>query len=126
MKLYEQIGGLDKLQLIVDEFVDTMFDDIMIGFFFSKIDRKRVKQKEFEFLAEFLGADIVYTGEPIKEVHQKHNIMGGQFSRRKQILKETLEKNLINNEIIEKIMEHTENFRMSIAKTKNSDCKSRN
>ncbi|MEK7434314.1 MAG: group 1 truncated hemoglobin [Cyanobacteriota bacterium] len=126
MKLYEQIGGLEKLQLIVDEFVDTMFNDIMIGFFFSKIDKNRVKQKEFEFLAEFLGADIVYTGEPIKEVHQKHNIMGGQFSRRKQILKETLEKNLINNEIIEKIMEHTENFRMSIAKTKNSDCKSRN
>lgn len=126
MKLYEQIGGLEKLQLIVDEFVDTMFNDIMIGFFFSKIDKNRVKQKEFEFLAEFLGADIVYTGEPIKEVHQKHNIMGGQFSRRKQILKETLERNLINNEIIEKIMEHTENFRMSIAKTKNSDCKNRN
>ncbi len=126
MKLYEQIGGLEKLQLIVDEFVDTMFNDIMIGFFFSKIDKNRVKQKEFEFLAEFLGADIVYTGEPIKEVHQKHNIMGGQFSRRKQILKETLERNLINNEIIEKIMEHTEKFRMSIAKTKNSDCRSRN
>lgn len=121
--LIEEFGGLEKLKQIVDEFIDIMTKDVMIGFFFRKADKNRVKEKEFEFLAQFLGADIKYTGEPLPEAHAKHNIMGGQFSRRKQILKEVLEKHQINPEIIEKIMEHTENFRMIISKTKDSSCR---
>ncbi|MFN8674531.1 MAG: group 1 truncated hemoglobin [Candidatus Sericytochromatia bacterium] len=125
MKDYEKIGGLEKVKELVNVFVDRMVNDIMIGFFFSKVDVNRVKEKEFEFLANFLGADLEYSGKPIKEAHENHMIMGGQFSRRKQILKEVLEENKVDLEIINKIMEHTENFRMAVAKTKNSDCKNR-
>lgn len=119
---YETLD-IEKLKLIVNKFVDTMFNDVMIGFFFSKADKQRVKEKEFEFLANFLGFEIEYSGDPIPEVHQKHRIMGGQFSRRKQILKETFEQFQVDPEIIEKIMDHTEKFRMTISKSKNSDCK---
>lgn len=125
-KLYEELGGLEKLKEIVNTFVDKMYDDIMIGFFFRKADKNRIKEKEFEFLAQFLGADIKYSGLALPEAHDKHKIMGGQFSRRKQILKETLEQYNIPENIINEIMEHTENFRMIIAKTKKSDCSHRN
>ena len=121
-KLYEELGGLDKLQEIINEFVNRMFDDVMIGFFFRKADRQRIKEKEFEFAAQFLGADIKYTGQALTEAHQKHAIMGGQFSRRKQIFKETLEKYNVPKEVIEALLEHTENFRLAITKTKNSVC----
>lgn len=121
--LYDSSLDIEKLKYIVDEFVDKMFDDVMIGFFFRKADKQRIKEKEFEFLAEFLGFDIKYTGLLIPEAHQKHYIMGGQFSRRKQMLKETLEKYSVSENLVNIIMEHTEKFRMSIAKTKNSDCR---
>ena len=121
--LVEEIGGLETLKKIVDTFIEKVFNDVMIGFFFRKADKARVKEKEFEFLANFLGADIKYTGEPLAKAHEKHNIMGGQFSRRKQILKETLELYNVNKDLIEKIMEHTENFRMIISKTKDSSCR---
>ena len=121
-KLYEELGGLEKLQEIINTFVDRLFDDIMIGFFFRKADKERIKEKEFEFAAEFLGADIQYTGQALPEAHKKHMIMGGQFSRRKQILKETLEEYNVPKHIVDALLHHTELFRMTIAKTKNSDC----
>jgi hemoglobin len=125
-KPYQEIGGLEKLRKIVNTFVDRMFADIMIGFFFRKADKDRIKEKEYEFVAQFLGADIKYSGTPLPEAHQKHRIMGGQFSRRKQILKETLEDYNVPKHIIDGLLEHTENFRMLISKTKNSDCNHQN
>lgn len=121
-KIYDASIDLDKLKNIVDTFVNTMADDVMIGFFFKKSGKNRIKKKEFEFLANFLGFDISYTGKPIGQAHKKHRIMGGQFSRRKQILKETLEKFEVSPNIIESIMEHTEEFRVTVSKTRNSDC----
>lgn len=122
-KLYDETINEEKLKQIINLFVDRMFNDVMIGFFFRKADKVRIKEKEFEFIANFLGFDVPYTGLLIPEAHQKHNIMGGQFSRRKQILKEVLEEFKVSENVIESIMNHTENFRMSVAKTKNSDCR---
>lgn len=124
-KIYDETIDIEKLKNIVNKFVDKMFDDVMIGFFFRKADRTRIKEKEFEFLADYLGFDVEYTGMTITEAHQKHPIMGGQFSRRKQILKEILEEFQVSEQVIESILQHTENFRMAVSKTRNSDCKPR-
>ena len=49
--LFEQLGGEPVLRGLVARFVDRMFDDPMIGFFFRKADRQRVKDKEYELAA---------------------------------------------------------------------------
>ncbi|MBC7475844.1 MAG: group 1 truncated hemoglobin [Candidatus Sericytochromatia bacterium] len=120
-ELYQELGGLDKLREIIDTFVDTMFDDVMIGFFFRKNSKQMLKDREFEFAAQFLGADVKYTGKPLGAAHKNHKIKNGQFSRRKQIFKETLESYDVPKHIIDLLMEHTESFRVPITKTKNSD-----
>ncbi|HEX3777597.1 MAG TPA: group 1 truncated hemoglobin [Polyangiaceae bacterium] len=86
---FEALGEA-KLHAIVDRFVDRMFDDVMIGYLFRAADRTRVKDKEYEFAAEHLGAEIAYSGRPLASAHRTHRITGGQFMRRLQILKETL------------------------------------
>ncbi len=120
-ELYQELGGLDKLRQIIDTFVDTMFDDVMIGFFFRKDSKQMLKDREFEFAARFLGADIIYTGKPLGAAHKNHKIKNGQFSRRKQIFKETLESYDVPKHIIDLLMEHTESFRVPITKIKSSD-----
>jgi hemoglobin len=85
------LGGEAKLRQIINTFIDRVFDDAMIGFFFRSKDRNRIKEMEFQFTANFLGANVEYLGRPIEEVHAKHPMMGGQFARRLQILKKTLE-----------------------------------
>ena len=41
--LYDQLGGEAKLRQIIDTFIDRVFEDRMIGFFFRNADRKRIK-----------------------------------------------------------------------------------
>jgi hemoglobin len=88
--LFDELGGAPALLRIIDRFVDRVFDDVMIGYLFSRADRARVKQKEFEHAAAHLGAPIAYSGRPIDAVHRPHRIRGGQFMRRVRILEETL------------------------------------
>ena len=86
----EQLGGPERLRLIINTFVDRVVDDVMIGFFFREVDVSRLKEMEFLFAAQFLGGDFRYTGKPLALAHKKHPIMGGHFARRKQILLDVL------------------------------------
>ncbi len=120
--LYEELGGEAKLRPIIDAFIDRVFADRMIGFFFRNVDKSRIKELEFQLTARFLGADIEYQGRPLDEVHAKHPIMGGQFARRLQILIETLESFSVPKHIQDLWIRHTESLRSLITRDAGSDC----
>lgn len=120
--LFEELGGEPALRRIIDRFVDRVFDDVMIGFFFRNASRERIKDKEYEFAARHLGADIAYTGKPIAEAHAAHPIMGGQFMRRLQILKQTLEEEGVPEHIREHWLSHTEKLRSLVTRDAGGRC----
>jgi hemoglobin len=120
--LFEQLGGEAKLREIIDAFIDRVFEDRMIGFFFHNANRARIKEMEYQLIANFLGADIEYKGKPLQQAHAKHPIMGGQFARRRQILKETLEAYRVPELIEEAWLQHTDSLRPLITAQKGSDC----
>jgi hemoglobin len=120
--LFERLGGEKQLRAIIDTFIDRVFDDRMIGFFFRNADRARIKEMEYQLAAEFLGADIKYSGRPLGKVHSNHPIMGGHFARRRQILKETLESFLVPDEIKTIWLEHTDALRPLITPESGSGC----
>lgn len=121
MSLYDELGE-ERLRRIINAFVDRIFGDLMIGFFFRNADRDRIKEMEFQFTARFLGADIEYQGQPLAEAHRQHPIMGGQFARRLQILRETLEEHRVPPHIQAAWIAHTESLRPLITHDKGSDC----
>lgn len=116
MTLYDDLGGQPVLEKIIDAFVHTMVNDTMIGFFFRNVDVDRLKQREFEFTARFLGADLPYTGRPMPTAHAPHPIMGGQFDRRKQILKECIQAHGVAEPIQVAWLAHVEKLRPQITK----------
>lgn len=120
--LYEELGGEARLREIIDAFIDRVFGDRMIGFFFRQANRERIKEMEFQLTAQFLGADIEYCGRPLDEVHAKHPIMGGQFARRLQILRETLQEFQVPEPIRDAWIAHTESLRPLITNDQGSDC----
>ena len=119
---FERLGGEEKVRAIVDSFMERVFADRMIGFFFRDADRKRIKEMEYQLTAEFLGAGISYHGRPLAIVHAKHPIMGGHFARRRQILKETLESFGVPAAIREAWLRHTDSLRELITPEADSDC----
>jgi hemoglobin len=119
---FEQLGGEKKVRAIIDDFIDRVFTDRMIGFFFRDADRTRIKELEYQLAAGFLGAHIEYRGRPLAEVHAKHPIMGGHFARRRQILHGTLEEHGVPRKIIADWLEHTDQLRPLITAQEDSHC----
>lgn len=119
---FEQIGGQFGLLAIIEDFVEGVCADTMIGFFFSKIDRARLKRMEYEHAAEFLGADIAYTGRALHDAHRRHPILGGHFARRRQILKQTLERHGVPGPILEAWLAHQDALREQITRDEITQC----
>jgi hemoglobin len=120
--LFDQLGGEQELRAIVDTFIDRVFADRMIGFFFRHADRLRIKNMEYQLAAEFLGAPVAYQGRPLDQVHAKHPIMGGHFARRRQILKDTLDLYRGPEAVKEAWLAHTDALRPLITPEKDSGC----
>ncbi len=119
---FDALGGEAKLRPIIDVFVDRVFDDVMIGFFFRKTDKDRLKELEYQHAARLLGADVPYQGRNLREAHHQHAIMGGQFARRKQILSEVLAEAGVPLEVRRHWLEQTEKLRSLITRDLGSDC----
>jgi hemoglobin len=120
---FERIGGEPALRAIIDDFVDRMFDDSMIGFFFRKASRERIKTFEYQHAAELLGASVRYEGRPLAQTHKPHRIMGGQFARRKEILRQTLDAHSVPADVQKVWLDHVESLRALITSDPGSECR---
>jgi len=120
--MFDELGGEPVLRRIIEHFVDRVFDDVMIGFHFRNASKARIKEKEYEFAAQHLGAKIEYSGRAIDEAHRRHPIMGGQFMRRLQILKDTLAEFEVPEHIRAHWILHTESLRELVTKDSAGRC----
>jgi hemoglobin len=120
--MYDRIGGEAGLRAIIGDFVDRVFEDIMIGFFFRSVARERLKELEFQHAAQHLGAAIEYRGRPLSSAHARHRIMGGQFSRRKELLRQTLVRHAVAPDIVEAWLAHTESLRPEVTSDPGGQC----
>jgi hemoglobin len=120
--MYERLGGEAALRAIIDDFVERVFEDIMIGFFFRNADRKRIKELEFQHAAEHLGGPQRYRGRPLDTAHAAHRIMGGQFARRKELLRQTLADHGVAPDIALAWLAHTEALRSLITAQPGGQC----
>ena len=120
---FERIGGEPALRAIIDEFVDRVFDDIMIGFHFRNASRERLREMEYQHAAEHLGGGVKYEGKPLRAAHAPHRIMGGQFERRKKILSDVLVEHGVDEGVRARWLAHVESLRDEITSDAGSECR---
>jgi hemoglobin len=120
-RLFDRIGA-DALRAVVTEFYARMVRDAMIGFMFQGKDRARLIDKEYELVAALLGADIKYTGRPIRAAHNQLTIFGGQFERRLQILREVLADLHVDAEVQQAWIDHVLSLRSQVTRDRGSEC----
>lgn len=117
---FERVGGEPVVRAIIDRFVDRLFADMIVGFFFNGKDAARVKAHEYEHAARSLGAPIPYTGRPIAPLHRPLRINGGQFRRRLALLKQEIERAGVGGDIVERWLDEQRRMRAQI--TDGTDC----
>jgi len=119
---FEAIGGEAPLRAIIDDFVDRIFDDLMIGFFFARASRERIKEFEYQHAAAHLGGPVAYEGQPLEVAHGKHRIMGGHFERRKKILSDVLVAHGVDEGVRQRWIAHVESLRSRVTGHAGSAC----
>lgn len=122
ISLFAQLGGSAVLQPAVDDFVERLVCDPMIGFHFKDVDPDRLKLLEFQFMARALGADIAYEGRPMRQAHASRTIFGGQFARRQTLLKNTLLAHGLDAAIVAELLAHNEKLRPAVLNLPDQDC----
>ena len=78
--LYEQIGGHDALEVVVEDFYCRVLDDDHLAGFYAGSNMKCVKARQVEFLSAVLGGPGPYTGMPIRQVHEGRGITMHHFA----------------------------------------------
>jgi truncated hemoglobin YjbI len=119
--LFDKIGE-PALRAVVADFYTRVFGDVMIGFLFEGKDRAHLIAREYEFTAHLLGADVRYTGRPMRTAHGHLTIFGGQFERRLQILRETLRDHAVDPDVQRAWIDHTLALRGQITRDRGSEC----
>ena len=78
--IYEQIGGTEALEAVVNDFYERVLADDSLAGFFHGTNMSRLKGKQVEFFAAALGGPEPYTGAPMREVHRGRGITMQHFN----------------------------------------------
>ena len=120
--LFDELGGEPALRAIIDDFVGRIFRDMMIGFFFRNSDQRRIAELEYQHAAEHLGGPVKYRGKPLGQAHGPHRIMGGQFNRRRELLRKTLADHKAPEHVIAAWLAHNDALRSVITADGSGEC----
>ena len=78
--LYEQIGGHDALEVVVEDFYCRVLDDDHLASFYAGSNMKCVKAQQVAFLTTVLGGPGPYTGRAMRQVHEGRGITMHHFA----------------------------------------------
>jgi truncated hemoglobin YjbI len=85
----QRLGGPQAVKVIMERLVDQMVTDVMIGFFFAKVNVRALKALETAYAISHLGGPA-YRGRDVGAAHGPLPIGRGHFDRRLRLLGEIL------------------------------------
>lgn len=118
---FDRVGEA-ALRAAIADFVARVRADVMIGFLFARVDLTRLSELEYQHAAEHLGGPVRYEGRPLKAAHAPHRIFGGQFARRREILRQTLAQHGVPTGVAERWLAHVDSLRGEITADAASEC----
>jgi hemoglobin len=80
MTIYEEIGGAEAIEAVVEDFYVRVLADEQLAGFFTGTNMARLKGKQAEFFGAALGGPDPYTGAPMRQVHQGRGIARHHFN----------------------------------------------
>jgi truncated hemoglobin YjbI len=102
---FARVGGMEGVRAIIANLVDQMVDDVMIGFFFARTDRRKLKALEAAYAASHLGGPA-YKGRDVAQVHRAQAIGRGHFLRRLRLMQEVLAQAQVPQDIAARWLNH--------------------
>ncbi|MCK5875669.1 MAG: group 1 truncated hemoglobin [Alcanivoracaceae bacterium] len=90
--LFRDLGGLDGIGHIVDEFMLGLGNDPRIAHHFGQTDPQRFRQKLIEQFCAESGGGCSYSGESMRDAHAGRNISHADFNALVEVLIDAMDK----------------------------------
>jgi truncated hemoglobin YjbI len=75
-RLYDRIGGAEKINAAVEIFYRRVLEDEGLRHFFEGVEMKHLRARQSMFLSMLTGGKTVYTGKQIRTAHAGARAMG--------------------------------------------------
>ncbi|WP_240919822.1 group 1 truncated hemoglobin [Paraglaciecola sp. 20A4] len=79
--VYTQMGGQQKIEQVVDNFINEIEFDPVIFEYFKDSDIDRFREKFIEHLCNLTGGPCQYSGDTMVQVHSGMNMTEADFNR---------------------------------------------
>jgi hemoglobin len=90
--LYQRLGGTPGIAAVVDDFVDNVRVDPVIGKRFQGVDIDHTKAMLTELVCKGSGGPCAYTGRSMKDTHRGMDISDAEFNAMAGDMAKTLDK----------------------------------
>lgn len=104
VSVYEQIGGADKVEEIVDNFIAEIEYSPEIFPYFEKTDVRRFREKLIEHVCMLTSGPCDYTGDSMEQVHAGMNITEHDFNLGVDLFINAMEKAGIEHRLQNKVI----------------------
>lgn len=88
---YQELGGKEGVEKIVDNFINEISFDQNIVKFFEGTDINRLREKLIEQFCHESGGPCEYTGDSMKDVHAGMDITKAEFNRVVELLQAAMD-----------------------------------
>lgn len=102
--IFERVGGKDAVWAAVDLFYTKVTADPRVSKFFTGVDMKRQRGKQFAFLMLALGGPDDYKGKSMYEAHKHLALTEEHFAAVAEDLQATLEELGLDRELVKEAM----------------------
>jgi hemoglobin len=104
--IYEQLGGMDVIGMVVDEFYGRVLTDDTLSYLFAGKDLPALKRHQTRFISYALGGPNQYTGRSMRKAHEGLAITPVQFAAVAWHLRSSLEAFAVPEGTIDQIITH--------------------
>jgi hemoglobin len=78
--LYEQLGGKEGVETVVDEFYDRVLADEQLAGYFEDTELSDLKAHQRAFIGSVTGGPVEYTGEDMRTAHAHLDLTPADFA----------------------------------------------
>lgn len=102
--IYDEIGGEDAVERIVDDFYDRVLDDESIAHYFDDQDVTALRAHQVQFVSSVTGGPVEYTGSDMRSAHEHLDLDESDFAAVARHLENALRANGAADEHVEEVL----------------------
>lgn len=112
--LYEELGGQQAIEQVVDDFYKRVLADDSINHFFAHTDMEKQRHHQAAFISYALGGPNQYTGRSMEKAHQGLNLQPEHFEAILKHLGGSLSEHGVSQTDIDTVLKRVESLRNAV------------